>query len=227
MRYLADILTFSRLILSIILLIMAFAGGSPEAAFTIFIIAELTDAFDGTCARKWPFPKDKTPKYRKYAAKFDMFADVLLAGAQVLFLTLRVNWLIGLIVIVYYAISSVGGDFLVYGKLLGHPDDFTKNSLMDRNFPLAKKIILTRRYLYTICLGIVNVLILFATSWPTSIKICLILLGCFIFIFAWFFLSQRRKNISRDAVDIEKKLSAKNKSQATQHHNRKTISSKP
>ena len=97
MRYLADLLTLTRLILAIILYVLSFIGGSHESAFTIFLVAEMTDAFDGTCARKWPFPKDKTPKYRKYASKYDMFSDVLLTGAQVLFLTLRVNQIVGLI----------------------------------------------------------------------------------------------------------------------------------
>ena len=190
---------------------MAFFGGSPKTVFIIFLVAELTDAFDGTCARIWPFPKNKTPKYRKYAAKFDMATDVLLAGAEVLFLTFRVNWIAGVIVMIYYAITSVGGDLLVYGKILGHPDDCKDNSLIKRNFPLAKKIILTRRYLYTICLAIVSILILFASNWPDSVKYSLVSLGCLIFIFAWFFLAQRRKNISRDAVDIEIKLSKKQK----------------
>ncbi len=211
MRYLADLLTFSRLIMGAVLFVMAFTGGSPEAAFILFIVAELTDAFDGTCARKWPFPKNKTPKYRKYAAKFDMATDVLLAGAQVLFLTFQVNWIAGVIIMIYYAISSVGGDLLVYGKLLGHPDDCTDGSLAKRNFPLAKKIILTRRYLYTICLGLVNAMILFATSWSEPVKYGLIAFGCLIFVFAWFFLKQRRKNISRDAVEIERELASKKK----------------
>ena len=210
MRYLADILTSIRFILALALIYgCVMHSGGPEAAFIIFLVAELTDAFDGTCARKWPFPKDKTPKYRKYAAKFDMVSDALLAGAQVLFLTFRVNWVIGLVIIIYYAISSIGGDLLVYGKLMGHPDDCTKNSLAQKNFPVAKKIILTRRYLYTICLGVTNALILFATSWPEPVKWGLFAFGCLIFVFMWFFLKQRRQNISRDAVNIEEKLAKK------------------
>lgn len=208
MKYLADLLTLARLILSIILITMAFVGGAPEAAFIIFLVAELTDAFDGTCARKWPFPKDKTPKYRKYAAKFDMIADVLLTGGQVLFLTLQVNQIAGIIIMVYYFISSVGGDLLVYGKILGHPDDCTPGSLARRNFPLAKKIILTRRYIFALCLGVVSLFILFATNWSDLVKYSLVGFGCLIFVFAWFFLRQRRHNISRDAVDIEAKLTA-------------------
>ena len=209
MRYLADLLTLSRFILAVILFVLAFAGGSAESAFIIFIVSELTDAFDGTCARKWPFPKNKTPKYRKYAALYDMISDVLLAGAQVLFCTLRVNFIVGLVVIIYYIFVCGSIDLVVYGKLFGHPDNCTKNSLTNRNFPLAKKIILTRRYIYTICIGIVNAFILFATSWPMPVKIALFAFGCSIFVFVWFFLRQRRHNISRDAVDIEKKLSDK------------------
>lgn len=211
MRYLADLLTSSRLILALVLLVISFTGGTPEAAFIIFLTAEFTDAFDGTCARKWPFPKDKTPKYRKYAAQFDMVSDILLTFAHVLFMTLRINLVLGIIIISYYLLSSVLGDLLVYGKILGHPDNCTKNSLTKRNFPLAKKIILTRRYIYTLCLGVVNAVILFATNWPDPVKYGLFIFGCSIFVFIWFFLRQRRQNISRDAVDIEKKLSKASK----------------
>lgn len=211
MRYLADLLTLSRFILSVILLILAFIGSPAENAFIIFLVAELTDTFDGTCARKWPFPKNKTPKYRKYAAKFDMVSDVLLATAQVLFLTLQVNLIAGLIILIFYVVFCGATELIVYGKFFGHPDNCTKNSLTKKNFPLAKKIILARRYLYTICLGIANAFILFATSWPNPVKYGLFAFGCSIFVFIWFFLRQRRKNISRDAVDIEKELTQKAK----------------
>lgn len=213
MRYLADILTSSRLILSIILLVLAFVGSPAENAFIIFLVAEFTDTFDGTCARKWPFPKNKIPKYRKYAAQFDMVSDVLLAAAQVLFLTLQVNLVAGLVIIAYYVVVCPAVELIVYGKFFGHPDNCTPTSLTKRNFPLAKKIVLTRRYLYTICLGIANAFILFATNWPEPVKYGLFIFGCSIFVFIWFFLRQRRKNISRDAVDIEKALTKKSKKQ--------------
>ena len=211
MRYLADLLTLSRFILSIILMVLAFVGSPAENAFIIFLVAEFTDTFDGTCARKWPFPKNKTPKYRKYAAQFDMVSDVLLAAAQVLFLTLQVNLIAGLVIIVYYVVVCPVIELIIYGKFFGHPDNCTKNSLTKRNFPLAKKIVLARRYLYTICLGITNAFILFATNWPDPVKYGLFVFGCSIFVFIWFFLRQRRKNISRDAVDIEQELTKKAK----------------
>ena len=209
MRYLADILTSTRFIIAITIFILALTGGTPEAVFILFIIAELTDAFDGTCARKWPFPKNKTPKYRKYAALYDMVSDVLLAIAQVLFVTIRINWIIGLVVIVYYVVICGSIELIIYGKFFGHPDNCTTNSLVKKNFPLAKKIILARRYGYTICLGILNTVTLFATNWPDSVKYIGFTAGCLTFVFTWFFLRQRRKNISRDAVDIEKELTAK------------------
>ena len=209
MRYLADLLTLSRFILASILLVLAFVGSPAENAFIIFLTAELTDTFDGTCARKWPFPKNKTPKYRKYAALYDMVSDALLAVAHVLFCTLQVNWIVGLVVIIYYTVVCGTIELIVYGKLFGHPDNCTKNSLTKRNFPLAKKLILTRRYLYTICLGIVNAFILFATNWPDPVKYGLFIFGCSIFVFIWFFLRQRRQHVSRDAVEIEKQLSRK------------------
>ena len=206
MRYLADLLTLSRFILACVLLVLAFVGSPAENAFIIFLVAEFTDVFDGTCARKWPFPKNKTPKYRKYAAKFDMVSGVLLAAAQVLFCTLQVNWVAGLVVLVFYVVVCGILEFILYGKRFGHPDNCTKNSLTRRNFPLAKTIILARRYLYVFCLGVINAFILFATSWPDSVKYGLFIFGCSIFIFVFFFLRQRRENVSRDAVELEQQL---------------------
>ena len=209
MRYLADILTLLRIELGLALLGMAVVGGAPEMAFVVFVVAELTDAFDGTCAKKWPFARGKEPKYRKYAAKYDMLADILVVGALLLFVVLRVNMVVGLILGGYLVLSAILGDLVVYGKILGHPDDCRKKSLMRQNFDLAKKVILARRYLYVICLVVLGLMVLFATSWPNIVKYGVMVFLILVLEFMWYFLRQRRKNISRDAVDIERKMSKK------------------
>ena len=209
MRYLADILTFSRIILAIILLYLSFTRVEIGVALIIFLLAEVTDALDGTCATRWPFPKDKTPKYRKYAAKYDMLADGLTALAMVLFFSLRVNMVAGLLMLIPYLIIGLIIEFVVYGKFLGHPDDCTKNCLMRRNFKLAKKIILIRRNVYLAILFTMAVWSLYASEWSLIVKNIIMGIGLAGSLFFWIFLSQRRHNISRDAVDIEKKLSKK------------------
>lgn len=213
MRYLADILTFTRLILAFILIFLATAVESPNigAGFLIFVIAELTDAFDGTLATKFPFPKNKTPKYRKYAAKYDMIADALTALAAALFFTLKVNFVAGLIILLCYGIASLIVDLVVYGRILGHPDNCTKNSLTKRNFPLARRIVLARRFIYLSLIATVSVWMLYASNWPLVAKIAISIIALFVSVFLWFFLSQRRRNISRDAVNIEKKLAKTHK----------------
>ena len=49
MRYLADLLTLARFVLSIILIILSFISCPAENAFIIFLVAEFTDTFDGVC----------------------------------------------------------------------------------------------------------------------------------------------------------------------------------
>lgn len=209
MRYLADILTFSRIILAIALTIMSFCSAPLHAAFIIYMLGEITDALDGTCASRWPFPKNKTPKYRKYAAKYDMFADGFIALAMVLFFSLRVNLIAGLSMLIPYLIIGLIIEFTVYGKFLGHPDDCTKNCLMRRNFTLAKKIILARRNVYLAILFTMAVWTLYASEWSLLTKNIIMGIGLAGSLFFWIFLSQRRHNISRDAVEIEKNLSKK------------------
>lgn len=207
MKYLADILTFSRIFLAIALTCMSFCGAPLHAAFIVYMLGEITDALDGTCASKWPFEKDKAPWYRKYAAKYDMFADGFIALAMVLFFSLRVNLIAGLCMLIPYLIVGLIVEFIVYGKFMGHPDDCTKNCLMRKNFKLAKKIILIRRNVYLAILFTMAVWTLYASEWSLLTKNIIMGIGLAGSLFFWIFLSQRRHNISRDAVDIEKKLS--------------------
>ena len=215
-KYLADILTFTRIILAIVLIAIAVIPNESKdlncIAFSLFVLGELTDAFDGTCATKWPFPKGKAPKYRKYAAVYDIVADILLAGGLALFFLNKINLTLGLTVSIVYSVIAIALDFIIYGKFLGHPDTATKNSLVHKNFDLAKTIVLTRRNIYLALIFAATTVTLYDSSWPLEVKITITVIAVAICIALWIFLAQRRHNISRDAVDIEKKLSKKTKS---------------
>lgn len=212
-KYLADILTLIRIILAIILIVFAVLPSESDdvhaVVFSLFVLGELTDAFDGTCATRWPFPKNKTPKYRKYAAVYDMFADILLAAGLALNFINHINMALGLSVGVIYSVLSIIMDSIIYGKILGHPDTCTKNSLMRKNFNLSKKLVLARRNLYLALIFTGTTITLYVSSWPLAVKIAITVIAVIICIALWFFLAQRRHNISRDAVDIEKKLAKK------------------
>jgi hypothetical protein len=211
MKYIADILTLTRFVLAIMVFGLAVFDNHADigTGFILIIIAELTDAFDGTFAARFPFPKNKAPKYRKYAAKYDMMADVLIAFVGMLFFTLRVNLVAGLTIMISYGVMAIVVDIVVYGKLLGHPDDATKTSLVRKDFSLAKKIIMARRAIYLILIGVVAIWMLFATNWELTLKIMITVIAALLSVFFWFFLAQRRKHISRDAVEIEEKLAKK------------------
>lgn len=211
MRYLADILTLLRLLLAILFFVWTGINGEAGWAFMIFAVGELTDAFDGALATKYPFPKNKTPKYRKYAAIFDMATDILLAFALALYFIIRVNLIAGLIVTIGYIVISVIIELIVYGRMLGHPDTARPGFLMQESFPLAKKIILARRGLYLACLFLVATWVLYAATWPLAIKIIITIVSVAVCAILWGYLSQRRHHISRDAVDIEKKLARRAK----------------
>jgi len=92
MKYIADILTWSRIVLCLGLMVLAVLDifGMIELNYVVvFIIAAysfLSDAFDGICARRWPYPDEESARlfYRKDAHAFDNVGDFLLYNGVVL-----------------------------------------------------------------------------------------------------------------------------------------------
>lgn len=205
--YLADLLTLARVICTIILLVLCFTDGSVAAAFCVFMLGELTDALDGTFATRYPFPRGRAPKYRKYASRYDIWIDTLLGVAMDLFFMFRVNFAAGLTIGLGLGLLATVVDLVAYGRLFGHPDTAHAGSLARRNFSLTRKIVLARRNLYLALMFVVSIWTLYASEWPLPVKITLTVIGLVVSAFLWFFLSQRRHHISRDAVDLEDQLS--------------------
>lgn len=136
-----------------------------------------------------------------------MFADMCLGVGMALFFILQVDFVAGWIICGGYAALALVSDFFIYGKIFGHPDDYKKWSIMGHNFRLAKAIVLARRRLYVALIGLIAGWTLFASSWGMIVKVIFTIIALIIAGFLWRFLAQRRQNISRDAVEIEKKLS--------------------
>lgn len=196
--YLADILTFTRFVLAGFLLYFLITHSSTECVLVVFCIGELTDAFDGTCAKKWPFPKGKEPKYRRFAEQYDMIADTLLLGFMGLYIVIYLNlWLVAWMVFVI--ITSFVIEMVCYGRPFGHPNFCTKKSLYRKNQKLAEKILLLRRKLtYLPSIAMATIMLLFATAWPDVVKYSLLGGMVVVGVFLWFFLKARRTKVARD-----------------------------
>ena len=196
--YIADILTFTRLCLAVFLMVLIIVDGKPEWALIVFSLGELTDAFDGTCSRVWPFEKGKEPKYRKYAEKYDIFTDLLLLSMMALYVVIRVNvwmWFMIGIVVVFCTVVEL----IAYRRIMGHPNDCSPKSLYAKNPEFTEKLLLFRRkaaYIPSIITGII--LTLLATSWSWTVRGIILGVAAVIGIFLWFFLRARRKKVARD-----------------------------
>lgn len=93
--YIADALTFFRILAAIPLFVLILAD-QWAAAIILFIFAILSDAFDGPAARRWP-PKEHA--YRKDSHVFDNIGDLLMFGGVIGGLALQIKpiWVIILI----------------------------------------------------------------------------------------------------------------------------------
>lgn len=56
--HLADALTALEIIMAATITGMIIFGGSANVVIWLFAVGELCDAFDGICARRWPYPDD-------------------------------------------------------------------------------------------------------------------------------------------------------------------------
>lgn len=103
MKYLADVLTLFRLIAAFAVAYLIITE-MWSAALVVFLVASLSDALDGLCARRWPYsPADEArlPWRRIDPHAIDNIPDALMVALAVIALTLSFDYWIWLFVLIY------------------------------------------------------------------------------------------------------------------------------
>lgn len=168
--HLCDLFTLLEVILACTLTVMTFKCIPPDYALWVFVAGELCDAVDGPCARRWHYPDDgKRRWWRKYNKQIDQVSDILLACACALYIILCVSSFIGVILSATIAFIALVVQDIVYGQ---------DSQIIFTRPKLAKRLVLFRRCVY-VFLGIGGAIatLLWYTSWPILIKVCLSIVG--------------------------------------------------
>jgi hypothetical protein len=153
--WIADVLTLARFVCCVRLLIGALTGNmSHQGAFIVFVIGELTDAFDGMCARRWPYPNDgKLRWWRTHAEAIDQVADMSLGIIIMLYVTIRIS-------------PPIGGGMLIGTLAVGIPAQIYILGLWLLKPVLAERLTMIRRWIY---LGLLATVILIMTVAATGV----------------------------------------------------------
>lgn len=163
--YLADALTLCEIIAGVILLGMAWwKVPIADCALWVFVLGELCDAFDGICARRWPYPNDgKKRWWRTYVTQIEHLSDIFIAVACMIFL-------MGCPVVARKA-SVLGGVVILCCVAI----ELVVKGMRARGVAEAQiaHSIVVRRLFYVLCgVGGGILLLIEATSWPAIAKLC-------------------------------------------------------
>lgn len=208
--YIADILSTLEVLCAVVLVIVSLLAFPPEWALLTFCAGELLDAFDGPCARKWPYPEDQKKHWWKNSdgtsSALDMLGDLFLGLALLLYVILNVNTLFGLVtlgicLVIAVPIQLYRNNRLMYAKNYALQyelcsDENSGKSQYKEKAALyenkATRAVLFRRFLYILGISVMIVILLVKTSWPQWLKIMLLVFGGMIGIILWFLKRDRR-----------------------------------
>ncbi len=172
--HLADVLTLSEVLAGVILLGMATLRVPADYAIWVFVAGELCDAFDGVCARRWPYPNDgKKRWWRTYVTQIEHLSDIFIAVVCMIYLMRSTNeavaagaFALGIIIIVICSCVEI------IRRLPENPNP------SDAAKKLMNNLILVRRWIYAfVGIGGGVFLLIMATSWHIITKLSAIALG--------------------------------------------------
>ena len=196
--HLADALTWTRLFCALALLFGSFtARFSATDAFLLFAFGELTDAFDGICARKWPYPIDGTYRWwRAYIKLIEPLFDIALGLSALLYIAIRLDQSLGLSLLVGSISVGLLIQIAAYGGVFHTVASARDWGLLRRHPAFAHSLLLFRRdILYSGIIAYVLIYLLWRATLSPEWKIGLTLIGAYTGANIWDLKSDRRSEI--------------------------------
>lgn len=171
----ADALTALEIIMAATITGMIFCGGSADQVIWMFAIGELCDAFDGICARRWPYPDDGKFRWWRVPRTVQLIehvSDIFLLVACAVFLVVRSSLIIRILTVIGGVIIAAIC-FLIEVEI--QTDEFY---LLQPE--RTEEVILWRRKVYLVGIALGVAFLIFSTSWNFWIKIGCCLVGAII-----------------------------------------------
>lgn len=183
--HIADVLVLVRFVLAALLLALGllapFEWGSGRIigiGLALYVIAELTDAFDGPAARRWHYPRDGKHRWWRengMNSLLDKAADLTTAIAMSLLLFWRetIVWSVAVVVVgAMFATYCLTMEIEVRSSFdLAHERG---DVFWERRFSNA---LLKRRVAYLLYLLWLAMLALWTCDWPLVVKVVVTLVG--------------------------------------------------
>lgn len=180
--YTGDLFTILKVIITAFIATGAFWGFTLETVIFLFGAAELCDAVDGPCARRWKYPNDgKYRWWRTYAPEIDKITDLMTGCAMIIYTIARVNSVFGWLELLFCTIIGTFIQITVYDcSGYGY-------NLLDKNEQLALKIIHIRRFVYVVNILAAIDYLIWHTVWPNNIKniltLLMVVIGLFLLVY--------------------------------------------
>ncbi len=183
--HLADALTVIEIIMAFILIGMTIHPVPADIAIWFFVIGELADAFDGPCARRWPYPDDGKKRWwrvPKTVKRIEHLSDIFIAVSCMFYLLSQPENITFRILNHTFIVSECAMNLGLFTiiccafleiiiRILRHQDE-------SAFFYVIKGIILTRRLFYAfVSIGGGVFLLIMATSWSYRVKLTAVFAG--------------------------------------------------
>ncbi len=183
--HIADLLTLSRLLVGVAILVLTFTIQEPKnrLILTLFSVGSLTDALDGEFARKYKYPNDgKRRWWREYNFDYclyqyeinDIIADLVIGTMTLIYIA---RWISPFFGGIYLGATFGVGIFVsatTNSELFTHPQEVGTSRIIEE---IRVFIILKRRKWYARGIAVVILTLIIAAKFPLIVTALLILTG--------------------------------------------------